>query len=95
MPVVRSSEFASAIVTRSLTPSNDRAPPVCPWADHVAPLMVPLFPLPETSARAEPEPASNEYAATRPAEGGGVGTVALASLELGEMLPAASWAVTR
>ena len=68
---------------------------MCPWADHVAPLMVPLFPVPEMSARVEPEPASKEYAATRPAEGGGGGTVALASLELAEMLGAASWAVTR
>src|SRR4051794_2014753 len=42
--VVRSSEFASATVTQSLTPSKDSAPPYLPPVAHVGPDSVPLLP---------------------------------------------------
>ena len=66
IPVDRSSELVSAIVTQSLTPSKERAPPFLPAA-QTAPESVPWLPLPEVSATEVPEPASNEYAPTSPA----------------------------
>src|SRR3954471_112127 len=69
MPVVRSRSLASAIETASLTPSNDSAPPVLPVALQLAPLIVPGWFLPETSASVLPLPASKLYAATSPALG--------------------------
>ena len=60
IPVVRSSDAVSAIVTRSLTPSNVRAPPFLPAVVQLGPEIEPAFPLPEESARVEPEPPSNE-----------------------------------
>ena len=65
MRFVRSSEAASATVTQSLTPSNASAAPVLP-VPHVAPEIVPIRLLPESSATVVPLPASNEYAATSP-----------------------------
>jgi hypothetical protein len=59
MPLERSSEAESGIVTQSLTPSNERALPVLPAA-HVGPEIVPVLPEPELSAAELPEPASNE-----------------------------------
>ena len=50
MPVVRSSTFASLTVTRSFVPSKFRAAPYRPLADHAAPEMAPLLPLPVRSA---------------------------------------------
>ena len=55
MPVVRSSAFASATVTRSLVPSKLRAPPNRPPAFQVAPLTVPLRPLPVASLATVPD----------------------------------------
>jgi hypothetical protein len=52
-------------VTQSSIPSNDRAAPYFPSVVQAAPEIVPLFPLPEASARVEPAPASKPYAATR------------------------------
>ena len=49
IPVVRSSVLASAIVTRSLTPSKLSAPPNFPDAVRVAPSIVPTFPRPDAS----------------------------------------------
>jgi hypothetical protein len=48
MAVVRSSEFASGIVTQSLTPSKLSAPPDLPVV-RVGPEIVPALPLPEAS----------------------------------------------
>src|SRR5687768_14763668 len=70
IPLVRSSELASATVTLSLTPSKESALPKRPPSTHVAPLIVPAFPLPELSAVAVPLPSSKPYSATRPAGGG-------------------------
>jgi len=50
IPVVRSSEFESATVTQSLTPSKVTAPPYLPATVATAPESVPLLLLPETSA---------------------------------------------
>ena len=60
IPVVRSSDDASAISTQSFVPSKDNAPPNLPLFVHVAPETVPELPLPDSSARVEPEPASKE-----------------------------------
>ena len=60
--------LASGTVTQSLTPSKLNAEPYRPPAFHAAPEIVPPFPCPDESAALEPEPASNPYAATRPAE---------------------------
>ena len=57
MPVVRSSDGASATVTQSLTPSKDRALPNFPCVLQVAPEIVPVRPLPEVSATVVPLPA--------------------------------------
>src|SRR3954447_19041636 len=70
IPVVRSSELESGTVTRVLVPLKDSAPPECPPIDHVPAAIVPLFPVPERSASAVPEPALKLYAATRPVGGG-------------------------
>ena len=57
MPVVRSREALSAIVTMSLTPSKEIAPPYLPAAAQVGPLVsVPLLPVPEASGAAVPLP---------------------------------------
>jgi hypothetical protein len=56
IPVVRSSELLSLTVTQSLMPSNDRALPYLPAVVHAAPLTVPPFALPETSARSRRSP---------------------------------------
>ena len=66
IPVVRSRLAASGTSTRSSSPSNDSAPPFLPAAVHVAPFRVPLFPVPERSVTADPEPSLKLYAATRP-----------------------------
>src|SRR5262245_39474208 len=81
MPVLRSSDGASVIVTRALAPLNIRAFPNFPVDAHVAPLMVPVLPLPDASATVPPVPSLKENAATSPpvvvgggevVEGGGV-----------------------
>ena len=52
--MVRSREGASLTVTQSLTPSKERALPKRPWVMRLAPLMVPVLPLPEASTTVEP-----------------------------------------
>src|SRR5437879_4235504 len=66
MPVVRSSDAESAMVTSELWPLKERAPPNTPAADHAALLTVPLFPLPDKSAKVVTLAWSKLYAATRP-----------------------------
>ena len=56
IPVVTSSEFESLICTRLLEPLKDKAPPYLPPAMRVAPLIVPVFPLPDSSVTLGPEP---------------------------------------
>src|SRR5262249_17298206 len=67
IPELRSSEAESATVTQLLAPSNDNALPKRPVAAQVAPLMVPLLPLPEASAPDSPVPPSSPRARTRTA----------------------------
>src|SRR5688572_26886194 len=90
IPLVRSRSFASAMVTQSLTPSNESAPPFLPVADHVAPVIVPVCPLPVASAAVGPVPASNDQAATSPV-GGGVVLLSTVTVTAAEVvsLPAA------
>lgn len=49
-----------------------KAFPYLPDVVQVAPLMVPLFPLPDRSFTTVPLPSLNPYAATRPEDGVGV-----------------------
>ncbi len=60
MPLEKSSDAESAIVTQSLTPSNDSAFPFLPAVVQVGPESVPLLAEPELSATDVPEPASKE-----------------------------------
>jgi len=66
-------------VTSAFVPLNCSAPPYLPDVDHVAFVIVPLFPLPDALATVVPEPSSNAYAATSPL--GPAGVVALAVFE--------------
>jgi hypothetical protein len=56
IPVVTCNEAESGTVTRELKPLKDKALPYLPAVVHVAPLIVPLFPLPETSFTIMPLP---------------------------------------
>ena len=60
IPVVRSSDALSAMVTMSLTPSKASAPPDLPAPVQAAPEIVPVVPLPELSGRLVPVAASKE-----------------------------------
>src|SRR5258706_9995830 len=66
MPVVSRSEVAFGIVTRALVPLNTSALPNLPDVVQVAPLIVPVLPLPEISATVVPAPSLKVYAATKP-----------------------------
>src|SRR3954462_12432456 len=66
MPVDRCSAAVSAIVTRDVVPLNTSALPYFPPVVHVAFVMPPVFPLPDTSASVAPVPSLNAYAATSP-----------------------------
>jgi hypothetical protein len=66
IPVVRSRLAESGIVTQLLVPLNESAPPKRPEALQVAPLIVPVLPLPDASAVVPPPPSLNPYAATSP-----------------------------
>src|SRR5712692_8263779 len=68
IPVVRSSEAESGIVTRLDVPLNESAPPKWPALDQDVVATVPALPVPEASATVVPLPSSNEYAATRPVD---------------------------
>src|SRR6187431_888027 len=93
IPLVRSSELESGTLTIALVPLKESAPPYLPLVLQAALAIVPLLLLPERSGRLGPEPWSKEYAATSPT-GGALLTVALASFEGAERLPAASSACT-
>src|SRR5258706_6187860 len=67
MPVVSRSEVAFGTVTCALVPLNTSALPNLPAVVQVAPLIVPVLPLPERSATVVPAPSLKVYAATRPA----------------------------
>jgi hypothetical protein len=56
MPTLRSSEFESGTVTRLPLPLKLSAPPKRPAVVQVAPVMVPLLPVPETSGTLVPDP---------------------------------------
>src|SRR5712691_10087875 len=71
IPAVTSSDGASGMLTRLLTPLKLSAAPYRPCATHVAPEIVPLLPLPDVSATVVPEPASMLYARTKQFELGG------------------------
>jgi len=58
IPFVRSSEDVSAIVTRDDVPLKLSAFPYFPAVVHVAPLNVPVFPLPDPSPAVVPSPSS-------------------------------------
>src|SRR5215216_647270 len=78
---VTSSDVDAGTLTRASVPLKLNAPPYLP-VTHVAAVIAPMFPLPDTSATDEPEPASNEYPATSPGGGGGVAmVVAVATFE--------------
>src|SRR5581483_9236999 len=63
-PVVKSSEGESLIVICELVPLKKSALPNRPAAVQVAPVIVPVFPLPEASDTVVPLPSSKPYAAT-------------------------------
>ena len=65
MPVVRSSESASATVTQSLMPLKLSAPPNLPPRVRVAPLIVPVLPRPDPSVAVVPDASSKPQAPTR------------------------------
>src|SRR5262249_28193298 len=65
IPFVRCRDAESATVTRSPVPLNERAPPYLPRAVRVAPVMVPLLPVPELSSTAVPLASPKSRAATR------------------------------
>jgi hypothetical protein len=82
-------------LTRELLPLKLNAAPYLP-VTHVAPVIEPVFPFPDTSTTDEPEPASNEYPATNPEGGGGVAlVVAVATFEYPPRFCCASTARTR
>ncbi len=58
MLAVRSSELASGTVTQSFTPSNESALPNLPVAVRVAPEIVPVLPVPDSSTVLAPEASS-------------------------------------
>jgi hypothetical protein len=58
--------------TRAFVPLKLKASPYLPDVVQVPPLMLPLFPLPDTSCTTVPLPSLNPYAATRLGVGVGV-----------------------
>jgi hypothetical protein len=85
IPLVRSSEFESGMLTRSLAPSNFRAFPNFPFVTQAGPFCrVPLFELPDASVRVVPVPSSKPYAATSPG---------IAAKEISAVLPVIRCAV--
>src|SRR4030095_6140788 len=65
--VVSRTKAESVMVTRAEVPLNTRAVPKRPAVVQVAPLMVPVLPLPDRSVTVVPVPSLKAYAATRPA----------------------------
>ena len=62
--VARCNEAASGTVTRELVPLKLSALPYLPAAAQAVFARVPLLPFPDASATVEPDPSSNENAAT-------------------------------
>src|SRR5262252_6190210 len=73
MALVNCSDGALLMVTKALLPLKDKALPYLPEVVHVAPVIVPLFPLPDKSLTTVPLPSLNPYAATKPGVAVGVG----------------------
>src|SRR3954467_6831146 len=92
MPVVSCSVAEFGIVTIESMPLNTSAWPYLPTAVHVALLIVPVFACPDRSLTRVPVPSSKEYAPPRLGLVDAV--VAVATLEYGPRLPAASCART-
>src|SRR6516162_3642376 len=82
MALVNCSDAALLMVTKALLPLKDKALPYLPEVVHVAPLMVPLFPLPDISLTTVPLPSLNPYAATKP----GVGVAVAVGVAVGVAL---------
>src|ERR1041384_7879225 len=61
--VVTCNDGASGTVTSAVLPLNDSAPPYLPAAVHVAPVMLPVFPVPEASVALLPAPSSTAWPA--------------------------------
>src|SRR6267142_1489422 len=66
IPLVRSSDAASATVTHALVPLNDSALPYLPAVVHVALEIVPVLFCPDASLVCTPLPSLNPNAATSP-----------------------------
>src|SRR5215813_9804878 len=66
IPLDSCSEAALGTVTTAFVPLNDSALPYLPDVAQVAPVIVPVFPLPDASVTIVPDPSSNPYAATTP-----------------------------
>src|SRR6266498_2253413 len=71
------------MVTSALVPLKLKAVPYLPDAVQVAPLIVPLLPLPDTSVTTVPLPSLNPYAATKPGLGVGVGVGVEVGVDVG------------
>ena len=93
IPLVRSSEAESLMVTVFELPLNESAEPNFPEGFQVAPLSVPLLLFPEISDAVVPVPSFIPIARTIPApNGGGVCVVAFAVLDNTELFPELSYA---
>jgi hypothetical protein len=71
--LVNCSDGALLMLTEALVPLKLKALPYWPEVVQVAPLIVPLFPLPDASLTTVPLPSLNPYAATGPGVGVGIG----------------------
>src|SRR4051794_9280085 len=92
MPVVRSSELASATVTWSLIPSKLNAPPNLPDAERVAPSIAPVLARPDASVAVVPDGSSKPHAPTSAADA--AATVSVTATVLGDPVAPGLVAVT-
>src|SRR5262249_31329731 len=81
MPVVRSREAESGMLTRALVPLKLRALPNLPAVDQVALLNVPLLFIPERSVTVVPCPSLKPSASTRP-DGAALATVTVTAVDV-------------
>src|SRR3954447_1497537 len=90
IPLVRSSEFASATVTRLFDPLKESAPPNLPAVVRVAPVIAPGLLEPELSVAVVPVASSKPSAVTSPVGGGGavLDTVTATVVEVVELVAA-------
>src|SRR5688572_863233 len=90
------SDAEAGTTTIALLPLKLSALPKRPCVLQLAPLIVPVLPLPEASLTVVPAPALNPYASTSPALGSGaLCVVSIATFEYPLRLPEASVARTR